>query len=59
MCLVSWPAKVAADTTVRSQYVHAVDVVPTIYDLIGITPPEHAQRLRAARRSRARASRHP
>ena len=27
-------------TAVRSQYVHAVDVVPTIYDLIGITPPE-------------------
>ena len=24
----------------RSQYVHAVDVVPTIYDLIGITPPD-------------------
>lgn len=40
MCLVSWPAKVPADTTPRSQYVHAVDVVPTIYDLIGITPPE-------------------
>jgi arylsulfatase A-like enzyme len=40
MCLVSWPAKVAADATVRSQYVHAVDVVPTIYDLIGITPPQ-------------------
>jgi arylsulfatase A-like enzyme len=39
MCLVSWPAKVAADTTVRSQYVHAVDVVPTIYDLIGISLP--------------------
>jgi arylsulfatase A-like enzyme len=40
MCLVSWPAKVPADSTVRSQYVHAVDVVPTIYDLLGITPPE-------------------
>lgn len=40
MCLVSWPAKVPADSTPRPQYVHAVDVVPTIYDLIGITPPE-------------------
>jgi arylsulfatase A-like enzyme len=39
MCVVSWPAKIAGDTTVRAQYVHAVDVVPTIYDLIGITPP--------------------
>ena len=58
MCLVSWPAKVAADTAVRSQYVHAVDVVPTIYDLVGITPPDDPQRLRAAARWRARASRH-
>ena len=39
MCLVSWPAKVPADSAVRSQYVHAVDLVPTIYDLIGVTPP--------------------
>jgi hypothetical protein len=39
MCLVSWPAKDPA-THRAPQYVHAVDVVPTIYDLIGITPPE-------------------
>lgn len=24
----------------RQQYVHAVDVVPTLYDLLGIEPPE-------------------
>ncbi len=40
MCFVSWPAKIAADSTPRQQYIHAVDVVPTIYDLLGITPPE-------------------
>jgi arylsulfatase A-like enzyme len=40
MCLVAWPAKVTASSTPRAQYVHAVDVVPTIYDLIGLTPPE-------------------
>jgi arylsulfatase len=40
MCLVSWPAKVPAQETPRAQYVHAVDIVPTIYELIGITPPE-------------------
>jgi arylsulfatase len=40
MCLVAWPGKVPASREVRSQYVHAVDIVPTIYDLIGITPPE-------------------
>jgi len=40
MAIVAWPAKIAASPTPRSQYVHAVDVVPTIYDLIGITPPD-------------------
>ncbi|MGZ8758004.1 MAG: sulfatase-like hydrolase/transferase [Aeromicrobium sp.] len=40
MCLVSWPAQVPAQATPRPQYVHAVDIVPTIYDLIGITPPD-------------------
>jgi len=40
MCLVSWPAKIAAQSTPRPQYVHAVDVVPTVYELIGITPPD-------------------
>ncbi len=40
MCLVAWPAKVAAQDAVRDQYIHAVDLVPTIYDLLGVTPPE-------------------
>jgi len=40
MCLVSWPAGIEAAGEVRSQYVHAVDVVPTIYDLLGVVPPE-------------------
>jgi arylsulfatase len=40
MCLVSWPAQIKADATPRQQYVHAVDVVPTIYDLLGIEPPD-------------------
>jgi arylsulfatase len=40
MCLVSWPAKIPASTVPRQQYIHAVDIVPTIYDLIGIEPPE-------------------
>ena len=37
--VVRWPAKIAADTTVRSQFHHCNDLIPTIYDLIGITPP--------------------
>lgn len=40
MCVVSWPARIRPDATPRQQYVHAVDVVPTIYELLGITPPE-------------------
>ena len=47
MCLVSWPAQIAADAEPRHQYVHAVDVVPTIYDLLGIEPPEVHQGLPA------------
>ena len=39
ICLVSWPAGIPASDQVRHQYVHAVDVVPTLYDLLGITPP--------------------
>ncbi|WP_327373676.1 arylsulfatase [Streptomyces sp. NBC_01216] len=40
MCLVAWPAGIEARGEVRGQYVHAVDVVPTVYDLLGIEPPE-------------------
>ena len=40
MCLLSWPARIAPQPEARQQYVHAVDVVPTVYDLLGITPPE-------------------
>jgi arylsulfatase len=39
MCIVAWPAKIQPDATVRQQYVHAVDVVPTIYELLGVVPP--------------------
>jgi arylsulfatase len=36
---VSWPAKIAHDATPRPQFHHVVDVVPTIYEVVGITPP--------------------
>ncbi len=39
MCIVSWPAGLAADPSPRQQYVHAVDIVPTLYELLGIEPP--------------------
>jgi arylsulfatase len=36
---VRWPAKITPDQTPRSQFHHCNDVVPTIYELLGITPP--------------------
>ena len=40
MCLVAWPATIPPQDVVRQQYIHAVDVVPTIYELLGVEPPE-------------------
>jgi arylsulfatase len=40
MCLISWPRGITAQGEVRRQYIHAVDLVPTIYDLLDIEPPE-------------------
>jgi hypothetical protein len=37
--IVSWPKQITS-TGLRRQYVHAVDIVPTIYSLLGIEPPE-------------------
>ena len=37
--IVSWPARITS-AGVRRQYVHAVDIVPTLYSLLGIDPPE-------------------
>jgi arylsulfatase A-like enzyme len=36
---VRWPARIAPDTIARPQFHHVNDVVPTIYELLGITPP--------------------
>ena len=36
---VSWPVKIKHDKTPRAQFHHVNDVVPTIYEVVGITPP--------------------
>lgn len=36
---IRWPAKVKPDTRPRSQFHHCNDLVPTLYDIVGITPP--------------------
>jgi arylsulfatase A-like enzyme len=37
--VVRWPDRIRADATPRAQFLHVNDVVPTIYDVTGITPP--------------------
>ena len=34
-----WPAKIKPDATPRPQFHHCNDIVPTIYEVLGITPP--------------------
>lgn len=37
---VAWPKKIKHDTTPRPQFHHVNDIVPTIYEAVGITPPK-------------------
>ncbi|MGW9632132.1 arylsulfatase [Agromyces sp. NPDC055520] len=39
-CIISWPAGSTARGEIRDQYHHAVDIVPTILDVLGVEPPE-------------------
>ena len=36
---VRWPAKIKPDAAPRAQFHHCNDIVPTIYEIVGITPP--------------------
>ncbi|MEV0030279.1 arylsulfatase [Nocardia sp. NPDC050793] len=46
-CLISWPAGIEAHGETRDQYHHAVDLVPTLLDCLGMKLPDtvkgHAQ----------------
>ena len=69
--IVHWPAGIGTDGETRHQYVHAIDVMPTLLDLIGIERARRHRRRRAdadrrcelradaARRRRAERARHP
>ena len=37
--VISWPAKIKDRGGLRQQFTHVIDIVPTIYELIGITTP--------------------
>jgi arylsulfatase len=36
---VSWPKSIKPDPTPRAQFHHVNDIVPTVYEMLGITPP--------------------
>jgi arylsulfatase A-like enzyme len=39
-CIISWPAGMKAKGELRNQYHHAIDIVPTVLDCLGVEPPE-------------------
>jgi len=38
--VISWPARIREGGGLRSQFLHVIDIVPTLYDAIGVTPPD-------------------
>ncbi|HEV3280447.1 MAG TPA: arylsulfatase [Acidimicrobiales bacterium] len=38
-CIVSWPARLGAGGGVRRQFAHAVDILPTVLDMVGVEAP--------------------
>jgi arylsulfatase A-like enzyme len=38
-CIISWPKGIKARGEIREQYHHAVDLVPTMLDALGVEPP--------------------
>ncbi|HEU4947293.1 MAG TPA: arylsulfatase [Kribbella sp.] len=39
-CIISWPAGIKAHGELRDQYHHAIDLVPTVLDCLGVEQPE-------------------
>jgi arylsulfatase A-like enzyme len=39
-CIIAWPKAIKARGEIRHQYHHAIDIVPTILDCLGVEPPE-------------------
>jgi arylsulfatase len=38
--IVSWPERITDAGDVRTQFLHTIDIAPTLYEVIGITPPQ-------------------
>ena len=39
-CIISWPSRISSKGEIRTQYHHAIDLVPTVLDALGIGAPE-------------------
>jgi arylsulfatase len=37
--IICWPGRIKDQGGLRSQFIHTIDIVPTLYEIIGITPP--------------------
>jgi arylsulfatase A-like enzyme len=37
--IISWPERIKDKGGLRDQFLHVIDIVPTIYELAGVTPP--------------------
>ncbi|SDS60749.1 arylsulfatase [Microterricola viridarii] len=40
-CIISWPSGMSARGELREQYHHAIDIVPTVLDVLGVEAPSH------------------
>jgi arylsulfatase A-like enzyme len=40
-CIISWPNGTIKEASIRRQFTHAIDVFPTILELVGIVPPSN------------------
>ena len=38
--VIQWPGRIEPDPTPRTQFHHVVDIVPTIYEIVGISHPD-------------------
>ena len=38
-CIMSWPKEIKSQGEIRHQYHHAIDIVPTMLDVLGVEPP--------------------
>ncbi|MCK7599008.1 arylsulfatase [Microbulbifer sp. CAU 1566] len=38
--IISWPEQIKDQGGLRSQFLHVIDIVPTLYEAIGVTPPK-------------------